>query len=96
MRMKFLLVAAATVLATGLAQAGSQSSSTHSSRSSNNGVVRERTVETYCQDTSCETRVERRTYRDDRSNRRYWEHDRYREYDRRRSRGGYSVDEDAD
>lgn len=89
MRMTFLLVTSATMMATVVAHAGSQSSNTSSNSSSNNGVVRERIVETYCEDDYCETYVKRRVY-EDRSSRRY------QDYDRRRYRDRYTDDDDED
>ncbi|WP_370464240.1 hypothetical protein [Mesorhizobium sp.] len=90
MRMTFLLVTSATMMATVVAHADSQSSNTSSNSSSNNGVVRERIVETYCEDDYCETYVKRRVYQDDRSSRRY------QDYDRRRYRDRYTDDDDDD
>jgi hypothetical protein len=63
MRMKFLLSALATVMASSLAYADSQSSNTSSNSSSNDGIVRERIVETYCEDGYCERYVLRRICR---------------------------------
>jgi hypothetical protein len=88
MRTKFLLVASATMMATGLAHAGNQSSNTSSNTSSNNGVVRERIVETYCEDGYCETYVRRRVTREGRPARGY------RDYNRRHDRDRYMDDDD--
>lgn len=79
MRLSYLVLGLAAAGAATGAQAGSQSSNTSSNSSSNNGVVRERVVDTYCENGYCERSVLRRTYRDDRGQRRY------RDYDRRRS-----------
>lgn len=78
--MKFLLVAATVMMATGPALADSQSSNTSSNSSSNNGVVRKRIVDTHCEGGYCERHVLRRVYREDRRIRRH------RDYDRRRYR----------
>jgi hypothetical protein len=77
MRLPIVAMAFATMTATA-AHADSQSSNTSSNSSSNNGVVRERVVDTYCENGYCERYVDRRVYRDDRRKRRY------RDYDRRR------------
>jgi hypothetical protein len=90
MRMKFLLLASATMMASSLAYADSQSSNTSSNRSSNNGIVRERIVDTYCEDGYCERYVLRRTYRENESSRRY------RDYVRRHHRDRYMGDDDND
>lgn len=64
MHIRILLLA---MVATGAtpALAGSQSSNTSSNSSSNNGVVRERIVDSYCEDGDCVRTIERRVYRDD-------------------------------
>lgn len=49
-----------------LAWLGNTSSNSSSNSSSNNGRVRQRIVETYCDDYGCDRYVERRRYRDDR------------------------------
>jgi hypothetical protein len=80
MRTKIFLFAAATAFAAGAGQADSQSSNTSSNSSSNNGVVRERVADTYCEDGYCERSVQRRVYRDDRGRFRAprgWYRDRY-------------------
>ncbi|MCV9997278.1 hypothetical protein OE766_03345 [Pararhizobium sp. YC-54] len=64
MRIALVLFAVAA-MTTGPAQAGSQSSNTSSDSSSNNGVVRERIVDTYCEDGSCERYVRRRVFCED-------------------------------
>jgi hypothetical protein len=64
MRMPLVLFAVAAMI-TGTAQAGSQSSNTSSDSSSNNGVIRERIVGTYCEDGYCERYVQRRVSCDD-------------------------------
>lgn len=81
MRTRIFLFAAVALTATA-ANADSQSSNTSSNSSSNNGVVRQRVVDTYCENGWCERTVERRTYRDDRkryrNDRRYrWVQDNY-------------------
>ena len=73
-----LVLFAAAMAASGVAQAESQSSNTSSNSSSNNGVVRERIVDTYCEDGYCERYIQRRVYRDDRRYRRYRERERRR------------------
>jgi hypothetical protein len=71
MRLKLALFGAA-LLAAAPASAlfDSQSSNSSSNSSSNNGRVRERIVETYCEDGYCERTVSRRHYRDDGRSRR--------------------------
>ena len=73
--MKRILIGAAAAAimagaASGIAHAGSQSSNTNSNSSSNNGVVRERVVDSYCANGYCQRYVARRVYRDDRRGRR--------------------------
>ena len=75
MRTRIAISALAMVTASP-ALAGGQSSDTSSDSSSNNGVVRQRIVDTYCAGGYCERTVQRRVYRDDR--RRGWERRRYR------------------
>lgn len=65
-----MLLAGGAVMATSSAKAGSQSSNTSSNSSSNNGVVRERVDSSYCANGYCERYIDRRTYRDDRRERR--------------------------
>ena len=64
MRIKLALFAAAAMTAEP-GPAGSQSSNTSLNSSSNNGVVRERTVDTYCDNDYCRRWIERVVYRDD-------------------------------
>ena len=85
MHMKLVLFATAAAMA-GAAQAESQSSNTSSNSSSNNGVVRERIVDTYCEDGWCERTVQRRVYRDDRRHRRWRDGRRNRDHYRDRLR----------
>ena len=80
MRIKFVVVAMTGLIASA-AQAESQSSNTGSNSSSNNGVVRERIVDTYCDNGYCERTVQRRVYRDDRRSRRDRERQRRYRYD---------------
>jgi hypothetical protein len=60
-----LVVFAAAAMTTSMVPAGSQSSNTSSNRSSNSGVVRERIVDSYCEDGICQRYVRHRVYRDD-------------------------------
>lgn len=53
------------------APALAQSSNTSSNSSSNNGVVRERIADSYCDRGGCDRSVVRRTYRDDGRDRRW-------------------------
>jgi hypothetical protein len=83
-----LAALAATFMTASTAQAESQSSNTSSNSSSNNGVVRERVVDSYCKNGYCERYHHRRVYRDDRrtrwrgdDERRPYRHFRY--YDKR-------------
>lgn len=92
MRMRFVLIVAATMSATA-AHAGSQSSNTSSNSSSNNGVVRERIVDSYCEDGYCDRSIVRRVYRDDRpKHRAYARRDRYDDGDSRY--GGFRGNRD--
>ncbi len=77
-------------MTTSVAQAGSQSSNTSSKSSSNNGVVRERIVDTYCEDGYCESYVKRRVFIED------WTSDHKRERDRYRDRHRDRYDDDDD
>ena len=70
---------AAIALSASQALAGSQSSNTSSNSSSNNGIVRERVVDTYCAHGICDRLVVRRSYRDDRREWRYRSDRRHRE-----------------
>ncbi|APO67850.1 hypothetical protein ACDY96_35770 [Rhizobium mongolense] len=81
-----LVIFAAAAMTTSMAEAGSQSSNTSSNRSSNSGVVRERIVDTYCEDGFCQRYVRHRVYRDD------WQSGHERE--RRRYRDPYYEDDD--
>lgn len=58
---RFIWVALALALPT---SANAQSSNTSSNSSSNNGVVRERIVDTYCNDGICTRTVDRHVYRE--------------------------------
>lgn len=75
--MRTLVLLAAAAMTASPALAGSQSSNSSSNSSSDNGVVRERLVETHCEDGYCERYVRKRVSRDD--GRRY-ESERLRRY----------------
>lgn len=69
-----------------------QSSNTSSNSSSNNGVVRERIVESYCDRGWCDRQVVRRRYWDDRSQSQRWRERERARWERRR--GGDDDDDD--
>ncbi len=82
MRIMLMTAAAGLAMTAGAAGAASQSSNSSSHSSSNNGVVRERVVDTYCEDGYCDRYVSRRVYRDDRRGwRERLRRERYRDYD---------------
>jgi hypothetical protein len=60
-----LAVLAMAFMAAISAQAGSQSSNTSTNSSSNNGDVRERVIDSYCENGYCQRSIDRRIYRDD-------------------------------
>lgn len=105
LQMMVIAAAGAVFMTAPSAYAGNQSSNTSSNNSSNNGFVRDRVVDTYCEDGYCQRSVSRRTYRDDdgwvyRDGKRYRKlsrkNDDYRRYDDRRDRGRYARDDDDD
>jgi hypothetical protein len=85
--MRMTLLLGTLGLAVGAAPALAQSSNTSSNSSSNNGYVRERVVDSYCDQGYCERTMVRRNYWDDRSQyrralreRRQWQRERQRRW----------------
>lgn len=83
-----LMIFVSAAFVASAAQAGSQSSNTNSNSSSNNGVVRERVIDSYCDYGYCRRYIHRKISRDDRPSRRYSGYDGGNGYrdDRRRYR----------